>query len=600
MAIDTETLHRLLGELEKALEPIEEEDILKVLTKELSQNPDHSIPMEWNAEWLAFNLFANPQESESRWGTYFGPKIIWKNKEDGEEIEFPSKKDLTPEIVSYWESRAIETIHPWFKARYADLVFDLSKLTMKKPDYKMGFMLIDNILETYGKNLYKPEISIPRRLDRALRVSMFLGDKGRIERVRDAIISFEDRFAKDEMLGTWGFSFDLLLENKKVALTQELEAKIIGDLESRLKRLIGFSDQPEAVGFSSIWAIQAVVTRLADYYRRSNSKDDVQRVVRIYGDAIEKNSEKMSALQKSGWLRTLYFYYLEYELREEAEKVAVKLRELGPEINNGMGVIHESMEIPVEEVNNHVKMLIDDGLEIAFIRIAQYYSPDKEEMAKQIIDISKEAPFLSLLTTSIHDYSGRQVATVGPIEKDLTGNIVYYLSRDMSTIHAFYLRKVMSALIEKYNLSSQHFVDFLTQSPLFSGEKRLILEKGFDAYLTGNSIAAIHLLVPQVEDAIRNLVEKTGGAVLKPSRNGDGFQLKVFDELLRDPRVESVLGENGAFYFRVLFTDQRGWNLRNNVCHGITPAKALDISVADRLVHALLRLAIVRENKKEL
>jgi hypothetical protein len=47
--------------------------------------------------------------------------------------------------------------------------------------------------------------------------------------------------------------------------------------------------------------------------------------------------------------------------------------------------------------------------------------------------------------------------------------------------------------------------------------------------------------------------------------------LKIFDDFLREEAVMKSLGENVAHYFRVLFTDQRGWNIRNDVCHGITP-----------------------------
>ncbi|MGB0789569.1 MAG: DUF4209 domain-containing protein, partial [Marinirhabdus sp.] len=40
------------------------------------------------------------------------------------------------------------------------------------------------------------------------------------------------------------------------------------------------------------------------------------------------------------------------------------------------------------------------------------------------------------------------------------------------------------------------------------------------------------------------------------------FQLKTFDDILRDEIVKQVLGEDIQIYLRVLFTDQRGWNLR--------------------------------------
>src|SRR5690606_12004382 len=112
----------------------------------------------------------------------------------------------------------------------------------------------------------------------------------------------------------------------------------------------------------------------------------------------------------------------------------------------------------------------------------------------------------------------------------------------------------------------------------------------------GSYINSVHLLIPQIEDAIRNLVEISGGSILKPSKNG-GFNYKTLDELLREKVVIDALGDDVTLYFRVLLTDQRGWNLRNEVCHGIPPTNVFSAHVADRIIHVLLYLALLREEK---
>ena len=101
------------------------------------------------------------------------------------------------------------------------------------------------------------------------------------------------------------------------------------------------------------------------------------------------------------------------------------------------------------------------------------------------------------------------------------------------------------------------------------------------------------MLIPQVEDALRNLLRLAGGSTYKQHRLG-GLMLKIFDDLLREEAVVKSLGENVVHYFRVLFTDQRGWNIRNDVCHGITPTAAFSPQLTDRIFHALLVLALLR------
>ena len=44
----------------------------------------------------------------------------------------------------------------------------------------------------------------------------------------------------------------------------------------------------------------------------------------------------------------------------------------------------------------------------------------------------------------------------------------------------------------------------------------------------------MHLLIPQIENAIRNIIELSGGSTIKSQKGNKGFQLKTFDELLRD------------------------------------------------------------------
>ncbi|WP_367270581.1 DUF4209 domain-containing protein [uncultured Rikenella sp.] len=39
-----------------------------------------------------------------------------------------------------------------------------------------------------------------------------------------------------------------------------------------------------------------------------------------------------------------------------------------------------------------------------------------------------------------------------------------------------------------------------------------------------------------------------------------------------------------------LLTDNRGWNLRNEVCHGLTEISQFDQMTVNRIIHALLCL----------
>jgi hypothetical protein len=207
--------------------------------------------------------------------------------------------------------------------------------------------------------------------------------------------------------------------------------------------------------------------------------------------------------------------------------------------------------------------------------------------------MEQQASLSFFVTKQLQDYQGRPVATIGSLDTDLEGNLAYQMSQNMD-ITAIFLNQVLNRATIKQNISSEVLLEYLYESPLFQEDRKEIIRAGLDEYFNDNHLVAIHLLIPQIEATIRYLVETAGGAVMK-ARRESGFQLITFDELLRDERIKTVFGEDATFYFRVLFTDQRGWNIRNNVCHGFVPAPFFNARLSDRIIHILLCLALVRE-----
>ena len=101
-------------------------------------------------------------------------------------------------------------------------------------------------------------------------------------------------------------------------------------------------------------------------------------------------------------------------------------------------------------------------------------------------------------------------------------------------IEAIFLRQELESLVKKYPTFENLCVDYLFRSPIFEEVRKSIIGWGVKEYLNGNHMTAVHLLVPQIENALRVLIETAGGPVLEPARDG-GFNYKVLNKLLRDP-----------------------------------------------------------------
>lgn len=583
----------VLKDFETSKEPFAEHQISTAINAFIKDKNKSDIPVEWLAEALAFDFHPKHEDTASNWGTYYGPQFVG-TKDDGTPVEWPNITKVSPEIIDLWVKRASEATNPILKVRYADLIWDFSKIvTGTSPEYTIAHILIDNTIEIADNDCHKYEVSVIKMLGRALSIALSINDPKAVERLRDTIVAYEDKISIDSKPGLWGFSFDLLIDHKKIPIPQKLREKIIQDLEARLERLSDIQDNANP----NPWAAERAALCLAAYYRKKNAQNDLKRVLLTLGNAFEAAGQTATSLQAYAWLQRVHSLYLDHSLRDEAERLSMTLRAIGEKVRDDVVPISSQVTVKDDEMKRYVEAVLGEDLESSLIRIARKYVPIKSQVEEQLKDIAEVAPLQYLIPKQIGDRQGRVVAVVGPLETDPEGNIVHLAAQNMQ-ISGLFIRRIMSQLVARFDVAPQKIASFLYQSPLFEEDKRAIIDAGLTAYLENNHVVACHLLMPQIEAAVRRLIELAGGAVLKPRRGG-GFHLRTLDELFRDPILVAVFGEDTALYLRILLTDQRGWNLRNDVCHGLMTASSFQETISDRLFHVLLCLALVRENRNE-
>lgn len=153
-------------------------------------------------------------------------------------------------------------------------------------------------------------------------------------------------------------------------------------------------------------------------------------------------------------------------------------------------------------------------------------------------------------------------------------------------------------LRERYPPTVSDITAFLCESPVFSDADGTLLEIGLDAYENGDFVKAIHILAPQVEHILCNLLALLGLPTLKTVRNHPGIlDAKSMNDILNEQRVREVLKENLWRYLTVIYIDKRGLNLRNDLAHGFLGPNAFNKSTSDRVFHSLLALSLIRAKK---
>ena len=121
-------------EVNKALEPAGK------AAKESGEKVDE-LRFEFIAVYL--DLYDEPNV----WGTYYGPEMAGIDN-DGNRFDTPPLESITPECIAYWTARMNTARHPALRARYADMVWDLSqKATGTKPPIEAARIAIDGYSE---------------------------------------------------------------------------------------------------------------------------------------------------------------------------------------------------------------------------------------------------------------------------------------------------------------------------------------------------------------------------------------------------------------------------------------------------------------------
>jgi hypothetical protein len=152
-------------------------------------------------------------------------------------------------------------------------------------------------------------------------------------------------------------------------------------------------------------------------------------------------------------------------------------------------------------------------------------------------------------------------------------------------------------LKEKHAVDLEKVIEWLSQCPFFPPSRLHFIREGFAAWFAGDMVKAIHVLVPQVEAALRDVLAALGGAVTRPDPNAGEFQMISLGEILNHERFRAAVPEDIRFHFKVLYQDPRGLNVRNELAHGIASFELFGLGLANMVVHSLIVIGVLRAKR---
>lgn len=523
---------------------------------------------------------------------YFRPMASFRY-DDGTQVDLPDIKQVDTDEIEHWSSRSNEIDHSLMKARYADLVWELTQeITGRKPDVLFARRAIEAYLESVERELYDETLYAIHYCERALCLALSISDEGLIQRSKECIFALYEKAVEYDKIGLWAFLYDDLVDNPKVKLTAVETEKIISELNTILDNFTTVTDGKCPDPFVA----EAAAERLAKHYNRAGDVEKAKEAIRKSGTYFEQISTGASSLLAVGWLESVLNIYDKMGMVEDRRRVLREIKERGKTVKGEMKEISGEVKISQEDITKLIEHVCSGTPEEALFKLIQQFMPSTEHAKSMREYVKKNCVFLSLLSTSVIR-DGNIEARIGSVEEDEIGHTIQHMGQEL-LINSGLIALLLREMNERKVLDLDRIVDFIGKSELLGGEGTEIIREGIAAHWKGVYISSVHVLIPQIERMVRNLAISIGVVTSKYNRRDRTTQEKTLSDLLNDEIFRQTAPEELRLYLQCLLVDKRGLNIRNNVAHGLLTAEAFSEQLAAQLIYCLLLCSILRIERK--
>ena len=359
------------------------------------------------------------------------------------------------------------------------------------------------------------------------------------------------------------------------------QPQVIAALEQTVDLLDQNGEYNRAADFSE---------KLIEFYRKAKIKEKANafriRIAELYEKAAEEFDcrDSRNAHQSLRYIQSAMNAWSKIEDRQEAKRRRQILAKKAKPIK---ALLLQSLqsrtigEYDLTEAINHIRSIIENGtFESMLIHLINLH---KLKDADEYIERLEKSGFAlsSLFSTNILDDNGRLTCIVPALHGATAEEriaIAEHEARKEHTMCADAFTSRYLHLARSTYTFSEDSIRFLVESNAFVPDDRKdTFLKGLVAGFNLDFATAMHLLMPQVENAVRNLAELCGAVVYKTYPNGVEECLSL-DSILALDEVKDSLDPELIFNMRVFYTSDYGIGMRDIIGHGLRSDKALQSS----------------------
>lgn len=539
----------------------EEQLSLVEISSNLNKSGNCEIEPELKKSLLLLaNICLLKLNSESR-NDPFQPFMTWGNKRSFLPI------DLTDEEILYLSSIVDEDLPPILKARIADILWTYSKPKNKKHSE----IAIENYISmNVFDDFFEPDVYV--FWERAVMLAKQTKNSSLIEKIKSKLLNEIDHPST-----SWDFH---ILEIIEIFDNTDLDKGLNHELAEKL-----LEKQKEFNHEKQFHIAEKYLELVAKLFKKSGNEEDSYKSLALLSQATEnhgdyrKNESAMvanhfykMALQRYRQIPNSYRNTLQID--QKLDLIQEKITQSGLLITDELQLI-STEQINISELQEQSITHVKDK-QTAFESLLYFSgvsSCNFESIWKSTENNINNSPISSLFGATSVSLDGRKISSIPPLDGKNRDDVILKNAIKNFGIHMNLVVEgcILPALeqIQQEHLFPKEFLIQLCKFSSIVPEKREILVanalyQGFE----GDFRSAIHLLAPQVENIVRQLLKRNGLVTTHTDPNGIENEMGL-SSLVSIAGAREILGDDLWFKLQAVFTDSLSANLRNEVGHGL-------------------------------
>jgi hypothetical protein len=496
-------------------------------------------------------------------------------------VVFPDVESFSEEQIDYYKRRADETKNPIHKARYSDIIWELKK------NHIFARKAIDAYLQcvpVFYDNDW--QIEMADSLGRAAQIALSLNDKNEVNKVKEELFRWIKILADNVKYRFCLELIDAILEMKKFVDHEEL--KIIVEIASSGTRFYQEIKDGYHLQRSFLEELVKLMLILKDPEKALEYRKEIAESFVKEGDWKLKN-------YPSGNLVAAFFYeeaaksYTDLGFTEKVNELKKKIKiQTREAVETEFKEIRTTVTVPKKPIIDYIKKLTSLTLREALTKIVNepFFVPNLSRIKLEVEEQKKKSP-LSFIIPQVSIRDDNPVLKSQTEEELFEEHIVQRVAIDYKIKNGIF-GDIIAELRNEKNLDHISLLNFLSFSSVYEKDSLDMIGTGLERYFSEDFPSALHLLMPQLERTLRNILERLG--VATTILRGNVIEEKTLGRILKEPKLEEFLGEDISCYLRTFLIDKRGDNLRNDIAHGLITKEKCTRNMANTLLFIFLLL----------